>query len=1093
MKFSTFKALFTFCLLFIINHLSAQDIELTVRFDAPNCTYQVYATPDFTQNNFIVAGGSQITVLLPSDMQDTPLTVTSVAGGPWSDNSQVYGPGASPENDFHAISSNGSSVNFVSGEEVLLFTFVLPGGTCCTEGIRLFNNGSDPESNETGMGGGDFNNYFANALLLDDYYSANYDNTGTICDECLINPVDAPTATATTQDFCVIDTPTLADIQVNEENIRWYATADSDIVLPETTALTDGNTYYAAQFDPVTNCESETRLAITVNINDAATPTTDDATQDFCLIDSPTVADIQVNETGVIWYDAATGGNVVDGTTALVDGATYYASLTDAVNGCESSVRLAVTISVDDAPTPTTTDATQDFCLIDSPTVADIQVNEAGVIWYDAATGGNVVANTTSLVDGSIYYASLTDAVTGCESSVRLAVTISVDDAPTPTTNDTTQDFCLVDSPTVADIQVNETGVIWYTAATGGSVVTNDTALADDTVYYASLTVGDCESATRLAVTVNVNDVATPTTDDATQEFCLADTPTVADIQVNETGVIWYDTATGGNVVAGTASLVDGTTYYASLTDAVNGCESSVRLAVTISVDDAPTPTTNDTTQDFCLVDSPTVADIQVNETGVVWYDAATGGNVVANTASLVNGTTYYGSLTVGDCESATRLAVTVTVGNAPTPTTNDTTQDFCLIDSPTVADIQVNETGVIWYDAATGGNIVAGTVALSDGIYYASLTIGSCDSATRLAVTVQVNDAATPSTNNTTQEFCAYNTPTIADIQVNEAGVIWYASATGGSALAATTALVNNTNYYAALVENGCESSVRLAVTVNLSDLCDVAINAKVMLQGSLYNAVGGLMRDNLRTMGLIPLSQPYSSALNIRFTHVNGGGAETTTTGVLQANAGTGNAIVDWVFVEIRSADNPQTVLRTVSALLQRDGDIVAADGGELIVQGLPENFYVAVKHRNHLGAMGAQPLTVQNGEVTIDFTLLNDNELYTLPGNAAGIPMATVNGVRALYPANASFDRRVKYDGAGNDRQVLGFQVLSHPDNTGQVLNYAGAEGYFSGDINMDGKVLYDGANNDRQLILNIILTYPLNTGGLSNFNDMLEQIP
>ena len=1090
MRYTIHKALFIFCLLFNISLLSAQDIELTVRFDAPNCTYGVYATPNFTQNNFIVAGGSQITVLLPSEMENTPLSVTTVAGGTWSSNSQVYAPGASPGNDFHAISSNGSGVNFVSGEEILLFTFTLPGGVCCAEGVRLFNNGSDPESNEAGMGGGDFTNYFASALLLDDYYSGNYDNTGTVCDECLINPVAPPTAAQTTQDFCVIDAPTLADIQINEENIRWYATIDGDTVLPVTTVLADGVTYYAAQFDPVTNCESETRLAITINLNDAPTPTTIDATQDFCLANNPTVADIQVNETGVIWYDAATGGNVVAPTTALTNGV-YYASLTDAVTGCESSIRLAVTVIVNDAPTPTTTNAAQEFCLADSPTVADIQVNEAGVIWYDAPTGGNVIAPTTALANGT-YYASLTDTVTGCESSVRLAIAVTVNDAPTPTTNDTTQEFCLVDSPTVADIQVNEAGVIWYDAPTGGNVIAPATALTNG-IYYAGLTVGNCESSVRLAITINVNDAPIPTTTDATQDFCLADTPTVADIQVNEAGVIWYDAPTGGNVVAPTTALADGT-YYASLTDAVTGCESSVRLAVTININDTPTPTTTDTTQDFCLADLPTVADIQVNETGVIWYDAPTGGNVIAPTTALANGT-YYASLTdaVTGCESSVRLAITVTVSDAPTPTTNDTTQEFCLVDSPTVADIQVNETGVIWYDAPTGGNVIAPTTALADATYYAGLTLGNCESASRLAITVLVNDAATPTTNNATQEFCSYHNPTLADIQINEAGVIWYANATGGTALPNTTPLTDNTTYYASLMAGNCESSVRLAVTVNLSDLCDVAINAKVMLQGSLYNAVGGLMRDNLRTMGLIPLNQPYSSNLSTRFTHVNGGGAEITTNDVLQANAGTGNAIVDWVFVEIRSESNPQTVLRTVSALLQRDGDIVGADGNQLVLPALPENFYIAVKHRNHLGAMGAQPLTVQNGEVTIDFTLLNDNQLYTLPGASAGIPMATVNGVRALYPGNANFDRRVKYDGAGNDRQMLGFQVLSHPGNTGQVLNYAGAEGYFSGDINMDGKVLYDGANNDRQLILNIILTYPLNTGSLSNFNDMLEQIP
>ncbi|WP_449528481.1 Ig-like domain-containing protein, partial [Flavobacterium beibuense] len=572
-------------------------IDFTVRFDPSTCTYEVYAMPNFSASDFFVAAGSQIAVVLPASVDDEVLVITSVNGGVWLDASQVYAPAADSANDYHAIATDGSAFDFVAGDELLLFTFVLPNSTCCADGIRLFNNDTDPQSTDPGMASGDFNNYFADVFILDDYYNDNYDNTGTICDPCLINPVATPTTNNATQDFCVVDAPTLADIQVNELNIRWYDAAIGGVLLADTTPLVDGGVYYAAQFETVNNCESADRLEITVNVNDAATPTTTNATQDFCVVDAPTVTDIQVNETGVVWYDAATGGTAFADTDLLVDGSVYYAALVDAVTGCESSVRLAVTVNVNDAPTPTTTNATQNFCQVDMPTVADIQVNEAGVTWYNAANGGAVIANTEALVSG-MYYASLTDAVSGCESSVRLSVTVNVNDAATPTTTNATQDFCQVDMPTIADIQVNEAGVTWYDTATGDNMLAATTALTDGSVYYASLTdaVSGCESSVRLAVTVNVNDAPTPTTANATQNFCEADMPTVADIQVNEAGVVWYDAATGGNVIANTEALVSGM-YYASLTDAVSGCESSVRLVVTVNVNDAATPTTNNINQ----------------------------------------------------------------------------------------------------------------------------------------------------------------------------------------------------------------------------------------------------------------------------------------------------------------------------------------------------------------------------------------------------------------------------------------------------------------------------------------------------------------
>jgi hypothetical protein len=408
------------------------------------------------------------------------------------------------------------------------------------------------------------------------------------------------------------------------------------------------------------------------------------------------------------------------------------------------------------------------------------------------------------------------------------------------------------------------------------------------------------------------------------------------------------------------------------------------------------------------------------------------------------------------------------------------------------------------WYDAATGGNLLA-TVANGDTyttpaltattiFYVASRKVGCPEESTRVAVTVTVNTIATPTTTNITQELCAFASPTIEDLQVNESNVVFYTAASGGTPIAAGTALTDGTTYYAAIQDTGtgCESTVRLAITVDLVPLCAVTLNLKVMLQGALFNAAGGLMRDDLRQQGLVPLSQPYSSALSARFTHV-GGGTEVTTQAVLDANAGTADAIVDWVFVEVRDAANAQTVIRTVSALLQRDGDIIAANGGPLQVEGLPGTFYISIKHRNHFGAMSSQLLTAVNDAVTLDFTTIANANLYTLPGFSGNEAMATVGSVRALYSGNANFDSQVKYDGAGNDRQVAAAQVLTFPGNTSQLLNYSNAVTYASGDINLDGKVAYDGANNDRQVMLNIVVTYPLNTGGLGNYNGLSEQIP
>jgi gliding motility-associated-like protein len=664
------------------------------------------------------------------------------------------------------------------------------------------------------------------ALISGVYYGAVLDPV-TSCESSVrlqvtisVTDPGTPTTTDNTQDFCLVNAPTVANIQVNQANVVWYSALTGGIALAPTTALVNG-IYYGAILDPVTGCQSVVRLAVTITVTDPATPTTTDNTQDFCLVNAPTVANIQVNQANVVWYSTATGGTAIPATTALANGI-YYGAILDPVTGCESSIRLVVTITITDPGTPTTTDNTQDFCLINASTVANIQVNQANVVWYTTLTGGTALAPTTVLTSG-VYYGAILDPVTNCESAIRLAVTISVTDPGTPTTTDNTQDFCLVNAPTVANIQVNQANVVWYSTLTGGTAIPATTALVNG-IYYGAIVdpVTGCQSAIRLAVTITVTDPTTPTTTDNTQDFCLVNAPTVANIQVNEPNVVWYTTLTGGTSIAPTTALANGI-YYAAILDPTTGCESSIRLAVTITITDPGTPTTTDNTQDFCLINASTVASIQVNQANVVWYTTLTGGTALAPTTVLTS-RVYYGAILdpVTGCESAVRLAVTISVTDPGTPTTTDNTQDFCLVNAPTVANIQVNQANVVWYSTLTGGTAIPATTALANGIYYGAILdpVTGCQSAVRLAVTITVTDPATPTTTDNTQDFCLVNAPTVANIQVNQANVVWYSAATGGTAIAPTTALANGI-YYAAILDptTGCESSVRLAVTITVTD----------------------------------------------------------------------------------------------------------------------------------------------------------------------------------------------------------------------------------------------------------------------------------
>ena len=702
----------------------------------------------------------------------------------------------------------------------------------------------------------------ATALTTRTYYAALKDAT-TTCESNVrlavavtVTDPGTPNIADTDQDFCLVNAPTIASINVSPVtgNVVWYDALTGGNVVTSTTALTT-RTYYAALKDATTTCESKVRQAVVVSVTDPGTPNITDKDQDFCLINAPTIASINVSpETvaNIVWYDALTGGNIVTSTTALTT-RTYYAALKDATTTCESNVRLGVAVNVSDPGTPNITDKDQDFCLVNAPTVASINVSpETGnIVWYDASTGGNVVTSTTVLTTRT-YYAALKDATTTCESNVRLAVAVNVTDPGTPNIADTDQDFCLVNALTIASINVNPVAgnIVWYDALTGGNVVTSATALTTRT-YYAALkdAATACESKVRQAVAVSVTDPVTPTTTSGRQVFCSGNNPTVANIQVNENNVIWYNAATGGTMVASTAPLVNGD-YFAALKDAVTGCESSIRLKVTVTVGNSITPTTNNATQEFCSTTTPTIASIQVNENGVTWFSNPNGGTAISASRVLISGV-YYGEIidAATGCKSATRLKVTITVTTpSPTPTTTDTTQDFCSTASPTVASIQVNEANVIWYNTQTGGTAIPASTTLATGTYYGVIASSTnCENPNRLAVTVTVNTPGRITTPRTAQVFCLAALPTLANIQVNEANVVWYSTPTGGVPLTASTLLTATTYYADALANltNGCGGNSRLGVTVSFENDALVPITTNddtpCVFQGVTYSIANG------------------------------------------------------------------------------------------------------------------------------------------------------------------------------------------------------------------------------------------------------------
>lgn len=178
------KTLLFFLLLLLGNLVNAQKVDLSLRFNEGNASYEVYARPDFTKGEFLLGAGSQVTVLIPSDVADNSLKTSSLSTGNWLDLQPVCRPKEFPKRDFHTFVSQGGTINFTAGESVLLFSFQLP-YQFDHKSVRLYVNKKDPVLARYSQGKS-VENFIANEVSMTDFYRGNYeinkDITGTLKD-----------------------------------------------------------------------------------------------------------------------------------------------------------------------------------------------------------------------------------------------------------------------------------------------------------------------------------------------------------------------------------------------------------------------------------------------------------------------------------------------------------------------------------------------------------------------------------------------------------------------------------------------------------------------------------------------------------------------------------------------------------------------------------------------------------------------------------------------------------------------------------------------------------------------------------------------
>ena len=531
------------------------------------------------------------------------------------------------------------------------------------------------------------------------------------------------------------------------------------------------------------------------------------------------------------------------------------------------------------------------------------------------------------------------------------------------------------------------------------------------------------------------------------------------------------------------------TTYTVTVSDA-NGCTASASSTVTVV--SAPTPAISETDNSCATNDSKVLSGATATLT------ASGGGSYNWDNLSTA-------AIRAVMPTMSTTYTVTVTDANGCTASTSQLVQ---VVSGTTAAIVQTDNSctpsdgQVLSGDAAV--LTATGTGSYSwDNLSTASVRIVNPVSTSTYTVTVTDTDGCTASASSTVNVVSAPVAVITGASSICVSGTTTLTPTSGGTWASSNPAVATVTNagvvtgvstgsatFTFTSTTSGCASAATMPVTVTQ---CNVYVSPKVLLSGP-YNESNNLMNDGLRSSGVIPTNQPFNSA---QYTDIGYAGTETIGAGVLSV---TGlNAIVDWVLVELHDASTPSTIVARQAALVQRDGDVVsAADGFSPVgFAGLGSNtVYVAIRHRNHLGVMTANTVTLSSISVVVDFTsVLTANYQLAGPQGSTYAQRTLNNGKRALWEGNLSnvsgTGNRIIYQGSNSDSDEAYYKVLLHPMNVGVLPNYI-VTGYERADANLDGMVIFQGGDSDSDVPFFTVLTFPANLMLLPNYV-IVQQIP
>ncbi len=378
---------------------------------------------------------------------------------------------------------------------------------------------------------------------------------------------------------------------------------------------------------------------------------------------------------------------------------------------------------------------------------------------------------------------------------------------------------------------------------------------------------------------------------------------------------------------------------------------------------------------------------------------------------------------------------------------------NVCLGDTTYFIDLSTNvdSTAVYQWDIDNDGNVdytTVGNIAhlyTTPGIHSAKLTVlnsGLCPDEVIKSVTV-----LSPSVNiGTDTSICDCASITL-DAGSGFTNYIW---SSGQNTRKISVIPVISTLYTVTVTDNnGCSGSDDILVSTYSCP--GLTLNAEVLLQGAYDNS--GMMDTQINSV--LPLTQPY----NADPWFYNGN----------EILSSIPSQMVDWILVELRDMNDYTKIVDRRAGILLNNGNIIntALNGGlefNCVVSG---NYYIVIRHRNHLPVMSAIPYNMPYPD-TLDFSDISNHPPF---GNLQDALYEMEPGHWGLISGDVNQNYQLKYSGPGNDKGLVLQKIFNVSGSTSITTTI---NGYYSEDINMDGIVKYSGPGNDPSLIIQNLFT-------------------